>query len=128
MRKLRSLRRLIALATLVGWGLLQVAVTAYACPMDSGQPAAASSMAAAADPVDASDAAPPCGEHCATQHSVSSLALPAAMPAVPMGPSIRVAPTSVLAETLNASRQHSERRITRGDPGPLLVKLQVFRE
>ena len=127
MRKMRSLRRLIALATLVGWGLLQVAVAAYACPMESGQPATASSMAAA-DSTDASDGAPPCGEHCATQHSVGSPAIPAAMPAVPVAPSIRVAPATVVADTLHAARQHSERRITRGDPVPLLVKLQVFRE
>ena len=126
MRKLRSLRRLIALATLVGWGLLQVAVTAYACPMASAEPVNVSTMAAG--PVDASEDAPPCAEHCATQHSVGSPALPAAMPAFAIQPSIRVAPATIATETFDSARQHSERRTARGDPVPLLLKLQVFRE
>jgi hypothetical protein len=126
MRKLRSLRRLIALTTLVGWALLQVAVTAYACPMESAQPVAMSSVAG--EPMTTSNDVPPCAEHCATQHSVSSHAIPAAMPAFPAVTPIRVAPSTIVAETIHAARQHAERRTTRGDPVPLLVKLQVFRE
>ena len=126
MRKLRSLRRLIALATLVGWGLLQVAVTAYACPI--GSPDAVVMAAMAADPVDTSDVAPPCAEHCATQHSVGSPALPGAMPAFAIQPSIRVAPATTTAEAFDSARQHSERRTARGDSVPILLELQVFRE
>jgi len=127
MRKLRSLRRLIALATLVGWALLQVAVAAYACPMQAG-PSDVMATAMAVDPMDGSDAMPPCAEHCATQHSVSSPALPAAMPAFAIQPAIRVAPSSLPAETFDSAWQRSERRTARGDPVPLLLKLQVFRE
>jgi hypothetical protein len=126
MRKLRSLRRLIALATLVGWALLQVAATAQACPLDAAGPVAP--LSAAADPMGMADEAPPCGEHCATQHSVGSSALPGPMPALSLAPAMRVAAASVDAEVFHAARQHSERRITRGDAVSLLVRLRVFRE
>jgi len=125
MRKLRSLRRLIAMATLVGWAFLQVAVTVYACPMDVSQ---SYSMATMADPDASTDLSPPCGEHCSTQHSMGASLLPAAMPAIPLQPPIWVAPAPIVAATYEATRQHVERRKARGDPVPLLVKLQVFRE
>lgn len=125
MGSLRSLRRLIALTTLVGWAMLQVAVTVYACPMNA---AASASMEAMADADAPSDAAPPCAEHCATQHSIGPSLLPAVMPALAVQPPIWVAPAPLVAATYQATRQHVERRNARGDPVPLLVKLQVFRE
>ena len=127
MRTLRSLRRLIALTTLAGWALLQIAMTAYACPVEAG-PDGAMASAIATYAIDGSDHAPPCAEHCATKHSVGSPALPAAMPALDIPAFIRVAPATIAAETFDSARQHSERRTARGDPVPLLVKLQVFRE
>jgi hypothetical protein len=125
MRALRSLRRVIALTTLVGWAMLQVAVTVYACPMDA---APSMSVAAMADSDASGDVAPPCGEHCSTQHSIGPSLLPTAMPAVPLQPPIWVAPAPIVAATYQATRQHVERRKARGDPVPLSIKLQVFRE
>jgi len=127
MRKLRSLRRLIALATLVGWALLQVAVTTYACPMQATPSAAMASVPAALPDTSPDDSAP-CAEHCATQHAVGSPALPAAMPPLAIPSSMRVAPATIVAETFDSAWQRNERRAARGDPVPLLVKLQVFRE
>jgi len=127
MRTMRSLRRLIALATLVGWALLPVALTAYACPIEAGLAGAAAS-AGGADSVDSTEPSAPCAEHCATRHAVGSPALTAAMPALPLQPSLRVTPATVAAETYHSTRQHAERRTARGDPVPLLLQLQVFRE
>jgi hypothetical protein len=125
MASLRSLRRLIALTTLVAWAMLQVAVTVYACPMDAGP---STSSAATADADASADAAPPCGEHCVTQHTIGPSLHPATMPALAVQPAIWVAPAPIVAATYEAARQHVERRKARGDPVPLLVKLQVFRE
>ena len=131
MQSLRRLRRLIALVALAGWGLLHVQTLAYACPMDAGALdtfAAAGSATAAPQTSDAGELAAPCGEHCATRHSV--LALPA--PVVPAGLAstlaLRVDPAPLSVATLLAARVFSDRRAERGDAVPLLIHIQVFRE
>jgi hypothetical protein len=131
MQSLRRLRRLVALATLAGWTLLHVQNLAYACPMDASAPdtpAALASETAAPQTSAAYELAAPCGEHCATRHSV--LALPA--PAVPVGLApplaLRVDPAPLSVATLLAARDFSERRAERGDAVPLLIHIQVFRE
>jgi hypothetical protein len=50
------------------------------------------------------------------------------MPAFAILPAIRVAPATIVAEKLDSAWQHAERRSARGDPVPLLLKIQVFRE
>jgi hypothetical protein len=119
----RFMRRIAAFTAMAALVFAQLAVSAYACPAQAGQPAIAASVPAAMD--DCHEVATPnlCERHC--DYGSSSVANCApSMPAMHAGVfHVRIH----LAESLPPSREYLDRQQLASHPPPPLVLHGVLR-